>query len=419
MPKETEAGMYYYVATIVLVSCILTASQAGAASSDWIPLFNGQNLEGWKASENKDTFRVEDGAIVAKGERSHLFYAGPVQNADFKNFELKVDVLTKPNANGGIYFHTRYQETGWPDLGFEAQVNNSYARDHRKTGSLYMIQDITVPLAKDNEWFSEHIIVAGKRVIVKINDRVVVDWTEPDTPVPPQNAPGRVLNRGTFALQGHDPGSEVHYRNILVKPLPDDLVSTRSSVGWLSLFDGRTLDGWQQINGTGRYQVHEGTILGETVEGSPNSFLCTKRHYRDFELEFEVLLDPRLNSGVQIRSLSLPEYKNGRVHGYQVEIATGGNAGFIYDEARRGWLSTDRSDEQARKAFKDGEWNHYRIVAVGETMRVWINGVPIEDLQDSMTPSGFIGLQVHSFEGQHPAWVRWRNIRIKELSTPS
>jgi hypothetical protein len=415
-----EAGMYYSVWTIVLLSLAMTASAAaGSPSSDWIPLFNGQNLEGWRASENKDTFRVEDGAIVAKGERSHLFYVGPVQGADFKNFELKVDVLTKPNANGGIYFHTKYQETGWPDLGFEVQVNNTYTRDHRKTGSLYMIHDITAQLAQDDEWFTEHIIVTGKRVIVRVNDRVVVDWTEPDTPVPPANAPGRVLNRGTFALQGHDPGSVVYYRNILVKPLPDDVLSTRSSEGWLSLFDGRTLDGWQQINGTGRYRVDDGTILGETVEGSPNSFLCTKKNYSDFELEFEVLLDPRLNSGVQIRSQSLPEFKNGRVHGYQVEIATNGNAGFIYDEARRGWLSTDRSDEKARKAFKDGEWNHYRIVAVGDAMRVWINGVPIEDLSDSMTRTGFIGLQVHSFDGPHPAWVRWRNIRIKELSTPS
>jgi hypothetical protein len=410
--------MYYWVWTIALLSVVSAVSaKAETPSSDWIPLFNGQDLDGWRASENKDTFRVEEGAIVARGERSHLFYVGPVQNADFKNFELKVDVLTKPNANGGIYFHTRYQETGWPDLGFEAQVNNTYTRDHRKTGSLYMIQDITVPLAKDDEWFTEHIIVTGKRVIVKVNDRVVVDWTEPDTPVPPN--PGRVLNRGTFALQGHDPGSVVYYRNILVKPLPDDLQSTRSSEGWLSLFDGNTLNGWQQINGTARFQVQDETILGETVEGSPNSFLCTKKHYSDFELEFEVLLDPRLNSGLQIRSLSLPEFKNGRVHGYQVEIAANGNSGFIYDEARRGWLSTDRSDETARKAFKDGEWNHFRIVAIGDTMRVWINGVPIEDLSDSMTPSGFIGLQVHSFDGPHPAWVRWRNIRIKELEKPS
>lgn len=193
--------------------------------------------------------------------------------------------------------------------------------------------------------------------------------------------------------------------------------SGKEEAGWISLFDGNTLAGWEQINGKANYEVQDGVIVGTTAEGSPNSFLCTKKHYGDFELEFEVLLDARLNSGVQVRSNSFPEYQNRRVHGYQVEIATNGTAGFIYDEARRGWLSTesDRSDPHAQKAFKNGAWNHYRVVCVGENIRTWVNGVPVADIRDSMTPKGFIGLQVHSFKGDSPAWVKWRNIRIKEL----
>jgi len=183
-----------------------------------------------------------------------------------------------------------------------------------------------------------------------------------------------------------------------------------------SLFDGKTLKGWKQINGTATYAVEDGAIVGTTTKGSPNSFLCTEKDYGDFELQFEVKVDTELNSGCQIRSLSLPEYQNGRVHGYQVEISTNGNAGFIYDEARRGWLSTDREDPAARAAFKDGQWNHYRIVCDGDSIKTWVNGVPVADLKDDMTASGFIGLQVHSVSGD-PKWqVRWRNLKIRELN---
>jgi type 1 glutamine amidotransferase len=192
-----------------------------------------------------------------------------------------------------------------------------------------------------------------------------------------------------------------------------------SDEGWISLFDGKTLDGWVQINGTTKYEAKDGTIVGTTVKGSPNSFLCTKKHYSDFELEFEVKLDSRLNSGVQIRSHSLPEYRNRRVHGYQVEISTKGNAGFIYDEARRGWLSKDRSNEEARQAFKKNKWNEFRVLCAGDSIKTWVNGVPVAHVVDSMTPRGFIGLQVHGFKGDPPAWVQWRNVRIKELKVGS
>jgi hypothetical protein len=191
-----------------------------------------------------------------------------------------------------------------------------------------------------------------------------------------------------------------------------------SGQDWVSLFDGKTLNGWKPVNGTAKYEVVDGAIKGWTSIGSPNSFLCTERNYGDFELEFEVKADSRLNSGVQFRSESKADFKNGRVHGYQVEIAANGNAGLIYDEARRGkWLNpvSQVNDLEARKALKENEWNRYRVVCKGNSIKAWLNGVLVSDIEDSMTSSGFIGLQVHSFKGEPPAWVMWRNIRIREL----
>lgn len=189
--------------------------------------------------------------------------------------------------------------------------------------------------------------------------------------------------------------------------------------GWVALFDGQSLAGWTQKNGTATYRVEDGTIVGRTTEGSPNSFLCTDKDYGDFELTFEVKVDDRLNSGVQIRSRSVPEYQDGRVHGPQVEIAVGGAAGRIYGEALgTDWLS-DEGDAAAQAAFKPGAWNHYRVRAVGRTIETWVNGVPTAVLVDDKTNmlSGFIGLQVHGIaSGEGPYEVRWRNIRVRELA---
>ncbi len=187
---------------------------------------------------------------------------------------------------------------------------------------------------------------------------------------------------------------------------------------WEALFDGKTLSGWIQRGGKARYHVEDGAIVGTTVPNTPNSFLCTEKTYSDFILELDFRIDPGLNSGVQIRSQSLKSYKNGRVHGYQVEIDPSVRAwsGGIYDEARRGWLNNLADNEPARKAFKNGEWNRFRIEALGDSIKTWLNGVPAADLVDSMTPSGFIALQVHSTKSQKPLHVWWRNIRIRDLS---
>ena len=206
----------------------------------------------------------------------------------------------------------------------------------------------------------------------------------------------------------------------------------------VDLFDGKTLNGWVQRGGQAKYSVADGIIVGETVLNTPNSFLCTEKDYGDFILEVDFIVDEQLNSGVQIRSESRPDYKDGRVHGYQVEIdpslkpytgtpknllADGSEAtadeprswsGGIYDESRRGWLDNLTKNEPARRAFKRGGWNRYRVEAIGGSMKTWVNGVPAADLTDDMTPKGFIALQVH---GSKTAGlqVKWRNIRIQVL----
>ena len=182
----------------------------------WISLFDGKTLNGWKVGKQAGTFTVDGGAIVVNGETAHLFYDGPVQQHDFKNFEFKADVMTMPGSNSGIYFHTKYQESGWPEKGYEVQVNNSHS-DWRRTGSLWAIQDIRETYAKDKEWFNMHIKVKDKRVTVAINDQQVVDYTEPENPQREKGMEQRLLSSGTFALQGHDPGSKVYFKNIWVK----------------------------------------------------------------------------------------------------------------------------------------------------------------------------------------------------------
>ncbi|QDV49334.1 3-keto-disaccharide hydrolase [Gimesia fumaroli] len=192
--------------------------------------------------------------------------------------------------------------------------------------------------------------------------------------------------------------------------------------GWVNLFNGKNLDGWIQHNGTATYKVVDGTIQGTTSEGSPNSFLCTKKKYGNFELEFEVKVHNKLNSGVQIRSQQ--KDGNGRVNGPQVEIEASGDngaeAGYVYGEATgRGWL-TPQERLKPHKNLKDGEWNKFRIVANGPRIQTWINGQEIEDLTDEAIykthPKGFIGLQVHGIKkGTGPYSVAWKDIRIKEL----
>jgi hypothetical protein len=203
----------------ILSACLFVfASTTSRQAGKWISLFDGKTFNGWKVGNNAGTFTIKDGMIIANGDVAHLFYIGDVNQHDFKNFEFKADVMTEPGSNSGIYFHTQYQEASWPSKGYEVQVNNSHG-DWRRTGSLYAIQDVRDTLVKDNVWFTEYIKVEGKRVIIKVNDKVTVDYTEPENVQRPKGSEGRVISSGTFALQGHDPKSKVYYKNIYVKPL--------------------------------------------------------------------------------------------------------------------------------------------------------------------------------------------------------
>lgn len=197
---------------------ILTSAFGQNKKNDWISLFNGKNLDGWQVGENAASFSVENGSLKVSGLRGHLFYMGDVGDHEFENFEFKATVMTKPSANSGIYFHTKYQESGWPSIGYEVQVNNSQS-DWKRTGSLYNVANVQETYVKDNEWYTEYIKVEGKRVIIKINDTVVVDYTEPENPLRAEGHRYRLLTKGTFALQAHDPGSTVFYKDIMVKPL--------------------------------------------------------------------------------------------------------------------------------------------------------------------------------------------------------
>lgn len=196
----------------VLMICSLSSLSLQPQKKGWIKLFDGKSLDGWQVGENAGTFKVEDGAIVVFGPRAHLFYMGDVQNHNFKNFEYKAKVMTKPGANSGMYIHTKFQEDGWPSQGYEIQVNNSHT-DWRRTGSVYGIQDVKEAPAKDDKWFTQHIIVNGNKITVKVDGKIINDYTVP--------AEGGKLSSGTFALQGHDPKSKVYYKDIMVKVLPD------------------------------------------------------------------------------------------------------------------------------------------------------------------------------------------------------
>ena len=205
---------------LFLCSLLVSLSAFAADSEDgWISLFDGKTLNGWKAGGAADSFHVEDGKIVCNGQpMGHLFYVGDVQNHDFKNFELKADVMTKPGANSGLYFHTKYQEKGWPEYGFEAQVNDTHT-DWKKGGSLYSVVDIKESPGKDNEWWTYHIIVKDNKVTLKVNEKTTVEWAQPEGYEHPQFK-HRKIGRGTFALQAHDPKSVAYFKNIRVKPLP-------------------------------------------------------------------------------------------------------------------------------------------------------------------------------------------------------
>lgn len=214
----------YEGAAPVMLQPQAAAKPKSDAADGWFTMFNGADLTGWKDSgETPGSFVVEDEAIKVCNGRSHLFFVGAKGDASFKDFEFKAKVKHMPGSNSGIYIHTKFQETGWPDAGYECQVNSTGHKDPKKTGGLYAVKDVldTAPV-EDDEWFDYGIRVEGKRITITINGKVTTDWTEPDDWDPAtalKNMPGRKLGEGTIALQAHDPQSVVYFKDLKIRKL--------------------------------------------------------------------------------------------------------------------------------------------------------------------------------------------------------
>ncbi|MEO6004355.1 MAG: DUF1080 domain-containing protein [Opitutus sp.] len=214
----------------ILLAGIIGISGAAftSAAGEWQSLFDGKTMSGWEANENPGTWVIQDGMLITKGPRSHLFYVGPVGGHNFKNFEFSAEVLTLPNSNSGIYIHTHFKPDPWPAAGYECQVINSHSptdgsyAERKMTGSIYAVRNTWRAPARDNEWFEYRIKVSGKTIQTFVNGELVCQYTEPPQSWRAKDKPGRYLSSGTFALQGHDPKSEVYYRNLKVRLLPDD-----------------------------------------------------------------------------------------------------------------------------------------------------------------------------------------------------
>jgi len=218
---------------LILVFVSFAMISTDKTSDDWISLFDGKTFDGWTANENVDSWLIEEGCLVGQGKRSHLFYKGNLLDHNFKNFEFKAKVKTNGYANSGIYFHTKFQDQGWPSYGYEGQIKNANFLGTQKgyveqkmTGSLYAIRNLVKSPVIDNEWFDYHIIVKGKTIKIFINGNLMIDYTEPDVPIRPEHMKNRLLNSGTFAFQCHDPDSKVSFKDIFIKPLDDNMMST-------------------------------------------------------------------------------------------------------------------------------------------------------------------------------------------------
>lgn len=219
-------------ARFIPIMFLLISLQCAVSGQEWVRIFDGKSMEDWEPSENKDTWRVEDGALVSHGERSHLFYKGKLRDHNFKNFELRAEVRTRPGSNSGIYIHTHYQEKGFPETGYECQVINSNGTnqqggyvERKMTSSIYAIRNVWKSPTPDFEWFHYHIVVRGKTIQTFINEELMAEYTESENPFRPKDKKGRLLSSGTVALQGHDGGSVVAFRNLEIKPLADEVAT--------------------------------------------------------------------------------------------------------------------------------------------------------------------------------------------------
>jgi hypothetical protein len=385
------------------------------------PIFNGRNFDGWRGPT--DNYEVLPGGVL----RCRESQGGTIfTEARYADFQVEFDVKFPPGGNNGLAIRYPGQGdaayAGMCELQVLENTSDKFAGlDARQFhGSAYgMVPAHRGFQRKVGEWNHQRVTVKGSSLRVELNGFAILDCDLNDVSEFMANSPhpGKGVSEGHFGFAGHN--DPVEFRNIRLRELeaPSDALHAQP---WTELFDGESLEGWEQKNGTATYRVENGSIVGRTTKGSPNSFLCSKTEFADFELEFIVKVDDHLNSGMQIRSISSEEFFSGRVHGPQVEIeASPGEAGHVYSEGTgRGWLSPKAHLEDAAKrvAYRNGLWNHYRVLAQGPHIQTWINGLPVGDVTDSeSSPKGFLGLQVHSIgENQGPFEVRWANIRIRE-----
>lgn len=423
--------------TLLTLSCVslITAAQA---DDGWVSIFDGETLKGWTTASGKPL--KEGGWVAENGVLHRAKRGGSIYSAkEYGDFELKWDWKISEKGNSGLKY--RVTNYGKSLLGPEYQIldpkHGDGAKASRRAGSLYdLVANSDESAVKPvGEWNSSRVVAKGNHLQHYLNGKLIVDikvgsdkWKEVHAKSKFKGHANFATNaKGRIFLQDH--GNEVWFRNIAVKELSGakEAKPTGDDTGWTPLFNGKDLTGWSVKSGKATYKVEDGAIVGTTEDGSPNTFLTTDKQYDNFELEFDVKVHDRLNSGIMIRSLLKNVDKDkygGRIYGPQCEIessgAKGAESGYIYGEATgRGWL-TPKDKLIPHKTMKDGEWNHFRIVANGVNIKTWINGKQISDLSDEeifkTNPKGHIGLQVHGIKkGTGPYFAAWKNIRIKEL----
>jgi hypothetical protein len=313
---------------------------SAASAQEWIALQDGKSLAGWKTAERPESWVVEDGVFVSRGERSHLFYVGKVGKHDFRNFEFAAEVMTSPGANSGIYVHTKWQGPGWPAAGYELQVINSNPPastmngyiEHKMTGSIYAVRDNWQAPVADNVWFNYRIRVVGKTIQTFINDKLICEYAEGPTPFRPEDKKGRLLGSGTFALQAHDPGSVVKYRNMKVRILADNAAPP---AGLVPIAD-RELD--QLITQASNDNIPLIDLgLSPPVSGA-EEFWSQAHRYGVLPLRIQEL--PQMASSVAVlvdrdRGPDVELLKSLKARGYRVAFSSGGATSFDEVQLKR------------------------------------------------------------------------------------
>jgi Domain of Unknown Function (DUF1080) len=327
-------------AELVFAVAALVAASAVSAQ-EWVALQDGKTLDGWKTAERPESWVVEDGVFVSRGERSHLFYVGKVGKHDFRNFEFQAEVMTTPGANSGIYVHTKWQGPGWPEAGYELQVINSNPPaekmngyvEHKMTGSVYAVRNAWQTPVTDGVWFTYRIRVVGKTLQTFINDKLICEYAEGPAPFRPADKKARLLGSGTFALQAHDPGSVVKYRNMKVRILPNDAAPP---AGLVPIAD-RELD--QLITQASNDNIPLIDLgLSAPDGGSSEEFDRDARRYGVLPLRIQEL--PQMASSVAVlvdrdRGPDVELLKSLKVRGYRVAFSSGGATSFDESQLKR------------------------------------------------------------------------------------